>query len=350
MKIRTLLIDGENLLKRSFFGARDVETAKFGHIGGLYQFLTTTRKHINQYMINKVVICWDGEGGGLYRYRIDSSYKANRTSKEWHKRIEMTEYEIKKEKAKAESILKQRKRIQAYAEELFIRQIEVEEIEADDLIAQYCFTHNNEEEIYLLSNDRDFAQLFDLNITILFPNISEPVTKNNYMMHFDHHYSNALVLKIICGDTSDNIKGVGGVKEKTLLKYFPELKFKSITVREICQKSDAINNERIENKKKPIKALENIVNNVPRLKTNFELVNLREPLLNESALEELEQLEIPLSSEDRGSTNLYRMMREDDFLSVYGGSFPQYVEPFYTVIQNEKDLLEEYYRKNKGVL
>ena len=58
------------------------------------------------------------------------------------------------------------------------------------------------------------------------------------MMHFNHHYSNALVLKIICGDTSDNIKGIEGMGEDTLLKHCPELKYKHFSVREICRIDD----------------------------------------------------------------------------------------------------------------
>jgi 5'-3' exonuclease len=347
MKIRTLVVDSDYLLKRSFYGARDIQTSKFGNIGGLYQFFTTIRKLIKEHKINKVVLFFDGEGGGIQRYRIDHDYKANRVSKKWHQRIEMTAAEIHREKLKEESILKQRKRIQAYAEELFLRQIEVDDIEADDLIAEYCLRYNNKEEIFLYSNDRDFAQLLDLNITIIFPNISQPVTKSNYIMHFNHHYSNALVLKIICGDDADNIQGIHGLGEKTLLEHFPELKFKHLSVREICKKADEINQNRIIDKKKPLKSLQNLLNGVERLKTNHQLVNLRQPMLNEQAREELLQLEVPLSPEGRGSKNLYNMMIEDDFLSIYGSTFPNYVEPFYTVIMNEKQLLTEYYRNNK---
>jgi 5'-3' exonuclease len=352
MKTRTLLVDSSYLLKRSFHGAKDVYTKSFGHIGGLYQFITTTRKLIKDHMINKVVLIWDGEGGGIQRYRIDHTYKANRKTKEWNKKIEMNAAELRREKAKEESILKQRKRVQAYAEELFLRQIEVDDMEADDLIAAYCLEHNNKEEIFIYSNDRDFAQLLDLNITIIFPNIDQPVTKTNYIMYFNHHYTNALAIKIICGDDADNISGVGGIKDNGLVKQFPELRFKTLTVREICRKADEIQQERAANKKKPLKALENLISpeGIKRLKTNFELVNLRQPILNEQAREELLQLEVPLLPENRGSKNLYNMMIEDDFLSVYGSNFTQYVEPFYTVIMNEKQLLTEYYRNHKNSL
>jgi len=347
MKIRTLLVDSSYLLKRSFHGAKDVYTNSFGHCGGLYQFMTTVRKLIKEHMINKVVLVFDGEGGGILRHRIDKDYKANRKTKEWYKKIEMTAVEIRREKEKEMSLLKQRKRIQAYAEELFLRQIEIDDVEADDLIAAYCLQYNNKEEIILYSNDRDFAQLLDLNITILFANIDQPVNKSNYLMHFNHHYSNALILKIICGDTADNVHGIKGIGEDTLLKYFPELKFKHLTVREICQKADELNKERIANKQKPLRVFEHLLNGVERLKTNFQLVNLRQPMLTEAAVEELKQLEVPLSPDGRGSKNLYKMMLEDEFLTVYSSTFPNYVEPFYTVIMNEKQLLIEYQKNNK---
>ena len=94
------------------------------------------------------------------------------------------------------------------------------------------------------------------------------------------------------------------------MKYFPELKFKHLTVREICKRGDEINQERILNKKKPLKSLNNLISSegVERLKTNFQLVNLREPILTDEAVEELKQLELPLSPEDRGSNNLLKMM------------------------------------------
>jgi len=310
------------------------------------------RKMIKDHMINKVVLVWDGEGGGIERYRIDHAYKANRKTKEWHKKIELTAAEIRREREKDASILKQRLRIQEYAEELYFRQIEVDDTEADDLIAAYCLKYNNKEEIYVYSNDRDFAQLLDLNITILFPNIDVPINRTNYIMHFNHHYTNALVMKIICGDSADNVKGVGGIGEDTLLEHFPEIKFKHMSVKEICKRADEINKERVSNKLKPLKALEHMISpeGIERLKTNFQLVNLREPLLNENARNELFILEAPLDIKNRGGKNLLPLMNEDGFLSIYGSTYVQYVDPFYTVVSRERDLYKENYENKRKIL
>jgi len=348
MRVRTLLVDSSYLLKRSFNGAKDVNTCKFGHIGGLYSFLTTVRKLIKEHKINKVVLVWDGQNGGIFRYRIDPAYKANHKNKDWHHKIELTDAEIRREKDKEESLLKQRQRIKAYAEELFLRQIEVEEIEADDLIASYCIQYNNKEEIFIYTNDRDFSQLLDLNITILFGNIETPINRTNYFFHFNHHYSNALIMKIIGGDVSDNVKGIKGIKEDILLKYFPDLKFKPFTVKEICRLADELNKERVANKQKPLMVFENLLSGIERLRTNYQLVNLREPFLNDQAREDLLELEAPLDPTDRGSHNLTKMMMEDEFLIIYGSTFVNYVEPFYTVIMNEKQILKDYQKNNRG--
>lgn len=236
MKTRTLLIDSNYLLKRSFNGNKGSYT-KSGHIGGLYSFLITLRKLIRENKINKVVLMWDGENGGKDRHSIDMAYKANRKSKDWYNKIELSNAQIKREEDKDESLLWQRKRIQAYAEELFLRQIEVDEIEADDLIASYCIENNNKEEIFIFTNDRDFSQLLDLNITIIFGNMPDAITKHNFFHKFGYHYLNALPIKVICGDVSDNIHGIDGIKENTLLKYFPDLEFREMSVKEICQKA-----------------------------------------------------------------------------------------------------------------
>ena len=348
MKIRTLLVDSNYLLKRSFNAGKETRTAKFGHIGALYGFLITIRKLIKLHRINKVVLVWDGENGGIYRHRIDPAYKANRKSKSWHTKIEMTDYEIQREQEKEISVLKQKKRIQEYAEELFLRQIEIDDIEADDLIAAYCMQYETKEEIYLFTNDRDFGQLLDLNITILYGNIETPITKSNYFFNFGHHFTNALIIKVITGDKSDNVAGIKGVGEDTLLKHFPDIQYKKFTVREICKEADRINKERIANKQKPLKIFENLLAGVDRLIMNYKLVNLREPFLNAEAREALLELEAPLDPKDRGITNLMNMMNKDEFLTIYNGTFPNYVEPFYVVVETERDSYKEYLKNNKG--
>ena len=63
---------------------------------------------------------------------------------------------------------------------------------------------------------------------------------------------------MISGDNSDNIKGIKGVSEKTIKKYFPEIVEKTLTLENIISKIDTIQNER----KNRLKTLDNILNRV----------------------------------------------------------------------------------------
>lgn len=338
MKNQTLLIDGSYLLKRSITGAKDTYTTKFGHIGGLYSFLTTIRSLIPKYNINKCVVMWDGEDGGIYRYLINKSYKSNRSSKRWGERIELSDRELEIEKEKERSILKQRTRIKQYLEELYIRQIEIFEIEGDDLIAEYVKRKHEYEDIYIFSNDQDLLQLLKYdNVKVILPSKNALVTKNNFTFLFNYSYDNILTIKILSGDNSDNIKGVSGIKLKTLLKHFPELEYKKVLVNDILKKSEKINNERELNKKKRLQSLDNIVNSKKILVENYKIMNLDNPILTDEAISELDDLDYPLSTSDRSSKILYNMMIEDGFLEVYGSSFSTYIKPFYSIIMNERN-------------
>lgn len=346
METKTLLVDASYLFKRSYHGVKNAHN-KSGHIGAVYGFLTKIRKFIKELKVNKVVLVWDGENGGIHRHHIDFAYKSNRKDKSWYQPIELTQEEIDREIDKDKSALFQRTRIKQYCEELFLRQIEVKDIEADDLIAAYCQKNHKREEIILYTNDKDFLQLLNLDISIYLESVGELVEAGNFFNYFKYFYKNALTMKILCGDVSDVIAGIDGIQETTLLKYFPELIDSEVSVRDICRRSVQINEERVKEKKKPIKALANITENIERLKINHKLMNLNEPFLSEEAYKELNALDLPLSDENRGSKNLYPMMVEDDFLANYSnyGQFSDYVQPFYTVIAREKDLLKNYLKK-----
>lgn len=349
MKVRTLLIDSSYLLKKGINGNKESYTDSFGHIGGLYTFFTITRKLIKENQINKVILFWDGQNGGIERYRIDNKYKSNRENKSWFTGgIVLDDRDIAREEKKKQSTLNQKIRIQQYAEELYLRQIEADETEADDLIAQYCIDNSKYEDITIYTNDRDFCQLLEHDIKIIFGNIKDVIVdKYNFIFHFPYSHENALTMKIIEGDVSDCVDGITGLKSKSLIKYFPDLVIKKKTVKDICIEAKAINENRIANKKKPYKNLDNLLKNIPRLKLNYKLMNLSEPILNDEAIEELEQLNIPLSTQGRDSKNLYNMMNEDGFFEIYNSSFVNYVEPFYSVIMFERDLYKNYMKKNR---
>jgi len=365
--IHTLLVDATFLLKRSFKAtenSKEYHNSK-GNFGALYLFMTTLRKLVRELGVNKVMIMWDGENGGKLRHDIYPDYKANRENKDWYNRTVLTEAQIREQTMSKRTMLAQANRIKKYCEELFFRQAEARFIEGDDMIAYYCHRYHLEEMITVFTGDGDALGLVELdNVGVYLGKKNMVFNKHNYFLHFDYHYSNAYLLKTFCGCNSDNISGVIGLGETSLVNYFPDLKNRTYGYREIMVEAERINTERQAGKgklKKPrLKALDSIIagstmryNMVSGkdeqvdlgeelYETNYKLVNLMEPLMTPQAIEEVEDnAELPLDDSNRGSKNLLRLMNEDLFLQGFGDNFQKYVEVFYPIIIREREFTKK---------
>ena len=206
---KTLLVDGNNLLKIGFHGVKDYFNGT-EHVGGIWHFLNTLRRFIEDENFNKVVVFWDGETSTSQRRLIYPKYKLNRKG--------VTE------DFKEQSFNKQKQRVKEYLEEMFVRQVEFENSEADDLIAYYCKISKDEDKT-IFSGDRDLTQLISKDVTIYSPN-TKKYYKNGDKIKLHEieipHY-NVKTFKIISGDKSDNIDGIYYLCEKTIVKLFPYL-------------------------------------------------------------------------------------------------------------------------------
>ena len=324
-RTKTLIVDGNVLMKRSYNGAKNVYH-KDKHIGGIFAFYSTLRKLIIEQKINKVIITWDGERGGTLRLDYYPEYKGNRP------RYFDQEYEI------------QKIRVKQYAEDLFIRQYEHADVESDDLIAYYCLNKKKMEDVVIYTNDRDMCQLINEEVTIFLADKKMEVGVGNYSWFFEHNYQNAGLVKIIEGCSSDNIKGVDGVTENTLLKYFPQIKERKVTLEEVFEESKKIQEER---EGKPLKVIDNILNGVskgthrgPLYEINTKIIDLNNPLLTEEATESMKNLiELPLDPEGREYKNVLKMMIEDGVIHALPGGengYISFMEPFIKLIKKEK--------------
>jgi len=326
--IKTLLVDGNNLFKIGFHGAKDVFN-NGDHVGGVYHFVNILRKFLEEHNHDKVVVFWDGESNSSIRKSIYPQYKENR-------RESMNEY-------KYESYLYQRSRVKQYLEEIFVRQIEVEDNEADDLIAYYCKI-SKDEQIIIFSADKDLTQLISENVTIYSP-ITKQYFKNGDMISINKvdipHY-NVLVTKVFTGDKSDNIDGIQGLGEKTLVKLFPQLQEKPCTIEEILDYARNIPQD------KPSKTLTNLLTGKTKstifgeefYRTNKKIVDLTNPLITENGKELVEQiLNDTIDPTDRGYKNLMRMMMEDGlfkYLPKDNEAWVNFLKPFMKLTRKEK--------------
>ena len=323
---KTLLVDGNNLFKIGFHGVRDLYSDG-DHLGGIYHFINILRRFLEEHDHDKVVVFWDSNSS--IRKSIYPQYKANR-------RQDMNE-------DKYQSYLNQLSRVKEYLEEIFVRQVEMINNEADDLIAYYCKVATNEE-IIIFSADKDLTQLITENISIYSP-ISKQYFKNGDNIIINKveipHY-NVLLCKIFTGDKSDNIDGIEGLGEKTLIKYFPQVQEKPCTIEELLDIARNIP------QKKPIKTLSNILTGKTKstilgeefYNTNKKIVDLSNPLITDDGKTLVEQIYTDtIDPTNRGYKNLMRMMMEDGlfkYLPKDDEAWVNFLTPFTKLIRKEK--------------
>lgn len=361
----TLLIDGSNLLEVSSRG--DDRLSGTGKpTGGIFQFFLQLKMLLRKGNFRYVYVFWDGNQSGLLRYKLNSDYKANR-DKEFEDEEELSDYMkavnakingmkqyfSKKEEAAKLAQRKKQKEIFHWQreviidclEELFVRQCMCDKTEADDFIGYYVTHKKPNEKIVICSNDRDLTQLIAEDVIVYVQSLKDFLSIKNYTKIEGINYQNVVLKKILCGDASDNIKGIKGFGEKTLLNNFDEITKRKVTLNEIIEKAKNINEERVKSKKKPLKWAENIVNRVTDgaqgseiYEINEKIIDLKKPLMTDEAVEMIENIMYtPIDPEDRTLENLYRILLENDVEDLRDETkFSNFFNEFLYLIDKEK--------------
>ena len=326
---KTLLVDGNNLLKIGFHGVKDYFN-KGEHIGGLWHFLNTLRRFIDEENFGKVVVFWDGETSSSQRRLIYPKYKLHRKAPE--------------NEMKEESFNKQKHRVKEYLEEMFVRQLEFPNSEADDLIAYYCQISKGEDKT-IFSGDRDLTQLITDDVTIYSPNTKKYYKKGDNIKLHDieiPHY-NVKTFKILSGDKSDNIDGIYYFGEKTFVKLFPEILEREVSFTDILTKGEELLKEQKENT-----VLKNLLTGKTKegifgdefFVINKKIVDLSEPLISDEGKQLVETYySESLDPDGRGYKNLIRMMMEDGifkYLPKNDDAWVYFLKPFLKLTRKEK--------------
>jgi 5'-3' exonuclease len=325
---KTLLIDGNNLFKIGFHGVKEFYH-EGRHVGGIWHFLNTVRRFIEEHNFDKVVVLWDGEDNSSSRKLLYPQYKENR-------RVNKNFNE--------ESYHQQRQRIKQYLEETFVRQIDIPNNEADDLIAYYCQISENETKV-IFSDDKDLTQLISDKVSIYSPS-QKKVYKNGDKIKIDNieiPHKNITTYKILSGDKSDNIDGIYYLGEKTFVKLFPEILDKEVSVSDILTKAELMLKEDKDNT-----ALKNLLTGKTKngifgeefFVINEKIVDLSNPLINDDGKEIVElYYRETLDPEGRGYKNLMKMMMEDGlfkYLPKRDNEWVKFLTPYLKLARKEK--------------
>lgn len=248
---KLLIVDGHNLLFQMFYGMPSRIVSKDGKpIQGVIGFIGALLKIINMVSPSHVVVLFDGEHENL-RATLNSDYKKNR--------IDYSQID------ENDNPFSQLPYIYRALEVLKISYFEEDEYEVDDIIASYAHRYGNQIKIVISSFDSDYFQLINDNISILrYRGKKSIICDREYVLDrfgiLPEYYAD---FKSLTGDSSDNIKGVEMVGNKTAMKLINEFG----AIEDILAHSENISNERIKS---------SIVNGEQRIRNNYKLIKLND--------------------------------------------------------------------------
>ncbi len=202
---KILVIDGNSILNRAFYGVRPLTTKDGLHTNAVFGMYTILSKNISAVHPDGCVVAFDLKAP-TFRHKMYKGYKANR-------------------RGMPDELAEQLPYAKECMRGMGITVLELEGYEADDILGTVSARAAADgAHSYLLTGDRDSLQLIDENTTVL-------LATNKETLNFDRAYFNEVYgiepsqfvdVKALMGDSSDNIPGVAGIGEKTALKLIEE--------------------------------------------------------------------------------------------------------------------------------
>lgn len=197
------IIDGHSIFYSSFFAIPSLITSKGLEVNAIYGFLKSIIKLFKTKNIDLISICFDAKGKNF-------------------RHIIYPEYKIQREKMPNEMI-NQKPILDSILQKLDIPILEIEGVEADDIIASLIkkYKHKNFN-FYIISKDKDLMQLVDDNVFVF--DISKDIVYNKQEVEkkFGIPPNKIIDLLSLIGDKSDNIPGIQGIGPKTAINLIKE--------------------------------------------------------------------------------------------------------------------------------
>lgn len=196
---KILVIDGNSIINRAFYGIRPLTTKSGKHTNAIYGMINIISKQLNAIKPDYAAVAFDVKHP-TFRHEMYAEYKAGRHP---------TPEELLSQFADAKECL----RLMGF------HIMELPGYEADDIQGTIAkMAHQSPDTVsYILSGDRDLLQLIDDKVTVLL--VTNAETKEMDEDAFREEYgippSDFIDMKALMGDSSDNIPGVAGIGKKT---------------------------------------------------------------------------------------------------------------------------------------
>ena len=261
---RILVVDALQLYIRAFAATPTMDD-EGDHIGGITGFLRSLGAAITLLKPTRVILIFDGAGGSQRRRHLFPDYKANRKSMTRLNRtygFDTIQTEKKAQKWQLIALVK-------ILENLPVTVMALDHIEADDAIAYVAqLQSQRDNDVIILSTDRDFLQLVDDKVKVFNPVRKKIYGESEVIEEYKIHPKNFLLYRMADGDKSDNIPGIKGLGPALLVKNFPQMSGSiSMTVDEMIRCA-GLNQES--------KICQKIVESKETLERNYSLMRLDE--------------------------------------------------------------------------
>ncbi|MBO5778815.1 MAG: DNA polymerase I [Clostridia bacterium] len=198
---KLLVIDGNSILNRQYFGVRPLTNSAGLFTHAVYGFVNVLLNQLDSLRPDAVAVAFDVHAPTFRHKRFDA-YKAGRHGT-------------------PPELLMQFPYAKKFLTAMGIAVVEVAGFEADDILGTLSARWEGEGgQCYILTGDRDSLQLISDRTTVLLAKNNEtvPYTPDRFAADYGVTVEQFVDLKALMGDSSDNIPGVAGVGEKTAAK------------------------------------------------------------------------------------------------------------------------------------
>lgn len=198
--MKLLLIDGNSIMNRAFYGIRMLTSPKGVPTNALTGFMNIYLKLLKEEQPDRIAAAFDLKAP-TFRHKLYAEYKGTRH-------------------AMPEELVPQMPLIKDILRALGVAVAEKEDYEADDIIGTLSrAAYEQGADCVIMTGDRDSFQLVNDRVTVRLASNKEDVfyTPEKISEVYGVTPREMLEVKALMGDSSDNIPGVAGIGEKTAL-------------------------------------------------------------------------------------------------------------------------------------
>ena len=279
MAEKIMLIDGNSIVNRAFYGVPLLTNGEGRYTNGVYGFLNILFKLLYEEQPDYLAVAFDLHAP-TFRHRTFDGYKGTR-------------------KGMPEELREQMPLLKEVLQAMHIPIFEQEGFEADDILGTLsALAEKNGIVPVVVSGDRDLLQLAGETLKVRIPKTKggRTETEDYYAADVQAKYgvtpAEFIDMKALMGDTSDNIPGVPGIGEKTAAKIitqYHDIETAIAHAAEIKPKKASENLAAYQEQARLSKFLATIVRDMP-LEWDMESLKISD-MYNQTAYEMVKRLE-----------------------------------------------------------